>query len=212
MRKVHASGRWRLVAAIVSIGALLAVPVAGEPDFYRAVVATYIGAALGFFVALYLDRLQRSEDDAARARQEMETTRTRRVALMSLLRTELGLVVGQMPTRQDRSSPPFDRLSDILWRSVSLAGEMRWIEDLQLLRQIASTYDLLAVEVDLEQRWLVARATGGGVEQVVGKFMAQQLRLHDRDLWRQACDACKAIDAALVADGEPPGAEIFCPT
>ncbi|MGH2973485.1 MAG: hypothetical protein ACRDLL_01255 [Solirubrobacterales bacterium] len=185
---------------------------AGEPDFYRAVVATYIGAALGFFVALYLDRLQRSEDDAARARQEMETTRTRRVALMSLLRTELGLVVGQMPTRQDRSSPPFDRLSDILWRSVSLAGEMRWIEDLQLLRQIASTYDLLAVEVDLEQRWLVARATGGGVEQVVGKFMAQQLRLHDRDLWRQACDACKAIDAALVADGEPPGAEIFCPT
>ena len=132
---------WIVALIALGSGAILAARIAVDAEFYRAFVATYIGAALGFFVALFVDRLQRSEDDKERhsaeavAEQraqgrEAETARVRRVAVVSLLRAELGRVPDQMGTsdRQARNFAPNDLMTDILWRTMSASGELRWIQ------------------------------------------------------------------------------------
>jgi hypothetical protein len=105
-------------------------------------------------------------------------------------------------------------MTDVLWRSLSSSGEIRWIDDLELLREIAAAYDLLGVEIPLEQRWHQAREVAPAGTWVGGKNLANELRRYDRDTWRTACEACKAMDAALRADGAPPGANadsLVCP-
>jgi hypothetical protein len=217
---------WVAAFVALGIGVILALPVATASGFYPALVATYIGAALGFLVAIYVDRLQRAEDDAAsrqlqeaadereRAR-EAEIARARRVAVLSLLREELGRVPNQMGKdyRQNRNEPPpsGDRLTDVLWRSLSTSGDLRWIEDLDLLQRIASTYDLLAVEIELEKQWHAARALRGEGKVVSYDHFANELKVHDFKVWTGACRACKAMDAALVADGASGGDDMFCP-
>ena len=219
-------GPWAIAVVGVGAGVALAVPVV-DRDLYGALVATYLGAALGFLVALYVDRLQRSQDDdARRARdadadireraRQAEITRVRRVAVLSLLREELGQIPGQMGQnyRQHRAYPPPDRMTDVLWRSLSSSGEIRWIDDLELLRKVAAAYDLLAVVIGLERRWLQAREAAPGGTWVGDHNLAGALARHDRDTWRAACEACKAMDTALEVDGAPPGANVgklFCP-
>jgi fatty acid desaturase len=130
---------WVTAVVALGIGVALALPAWNASDFYPAFVATYIGAALGFLVAIYIDHLKRAEDEAAsRQVQEAadererarvaEVTRTRRVAVLLLLRTELGHVPTQMEHRLSRDHPPSwdDPLTDILWRSLSSSGELRW--------------------------------------------------------------------------------------
>jgi hypothetical protein len=217
---------WFVGLLALEVGTVAAIPVALDPQFYRALIATYIGAALGFLVAIYVDRLQRSEDEEARRSLDHEAdqrgrvrdagiARSRRVAVLSLLRTELGQVPDQMAQsyRQNRSHvpPTSDRLTDILWRSLSLSGELRWIEDLGLLQQIASAYDLLAVEIGLEKQWSDARAVAGAGKVVTEDSIAHTLKIHDFHLWTGACRACKAMDVALKADGAEVGGSMFCP-
>jgi hypothetical protein len=113
--------------------------------------------------------------------------------------------------RQSRNFAPFDRMTDLLWRALSSSEELRWIEDLALLREVASAYDLLAAEIDLEHRWQEARSVAGTGIAASEDFIRNQLRLIDRDLWSRACRACKAMDVSLVADGAAPGPDIFCP-
>jgi hypothetical protein len=147
--------------------------------------------------------------DNATSSAEADAVRKRRVEVVTVLRDELGRVAGQMQQRQSRNAPPFDRLVDALWRSFS--GELRGLVDAEVFRTVASAYDLLATEIELEKEWMTARAPGGGIERVQGTYFANQLRLNDRDLWRLVCDACKAMDAALAAEDAQPGATIFCP-
>jgi hypothetical protein len=133
---------WLVAGIALSIGAVFALPFVGEAGFVPALVATYLGAVLGFLVALYVDRIQRAEDDQAqrekdarsieaeRAKQtELEqrqrdlTTaieRDRRVTVMTVLRGELGPIPKQLSTRQERAHvpSPYDRLSDTLWRAI----------------------------------------------------------------------------------------------
>lgn len=217
-------GPWLVAVAALAIGILLALPRLQNPDFYGAVVATYIGAALGFFVVLYVDRLQRAEEETATRERDArvreidekrhaEAARTRRIVVISLLREELGRVPDQMGQRQGRNFPPDDVMTDILWRSFSSSGELRWIEDLDLLRKIANAYDLLGLEVDLERQWRHARPPVGG-GRTDDSYFANQLLRHDGDAWRGVCAACKAMDVALIADGAHPGTNadrLFCP-
>jgi uncharacterized membrane protein YccC len=209
---------WIVAAVALACGALAIVPLGLDRELLRALVATYIGAAIGFFVALYTDRLQRAEDEVRRRTLDAaaddraqinadEVERKHRVAVLRLLREELGRVPAQMGKRQNRdhSNPPFDRLSDMLWRTLSASGELRWIRDLALLQKLASAYDLLEVEVYLERRWLESRADTGGAVTAAHRFFANQLTVHDRDTWRLACDACDAMDVALEGDGAERG-------
>jgi hypothetical protein len=221
---VRRRGPWLIAALALVAGAIAAVPVVNT-DFYRALVATYIGAVIGFMVALYVDRLQRSEDDAAQRRRDADTrqqeserdaalARVRRVEVLSLLREELGRVPDQMGQRQVRNSPPTDVMTDILWQSLSSSGDLRWITDLDLLRKIASAYDLLRLQIDVEAHWLNARAPGKEVGTTVDGYFRNLLVRHDRDTWSAACTACTAMDVALVADGAAAGSNadrLFCP-
>jgi uncharacterized membrane protein YccC len=235
---------WIAGAALLILlgGAVLEVGV--DRAFLQGLLATFIGAVLGFLVALYIDRHQQAEEaedqrrrdfaaadlrrerDAAaaemqraldaeaeqRARdREAAAAKTRRVTVLTLLREELGRIPEQMLHRQPRDYAPTDRLVDVFWRSLSSSGELRWIEDLELLRSIATAYDLVAVEADLERRWQQARSVGPPGTVVTEPSIANDLRAHDRDTWRAACAAYKAVDAALIADGVEAGAEIFCP-
>lgn len=131
--------------------------------------------------------------------------------MLTLLRDELRRIPKQMGDRQQRAYPPMDRLVDVFWRSLSSSGELRWIEDLELLRTVATAYDFVAVEVALEQRWLEARSLASSGVAASEQFIGNALRGQDWDTWRAVCAAYKAIDAALVADGAEAGAEIFCP-
>ena len=66
MSSIQRRSPWAVAAAALLVGILFAIPNLQNRDFYVALVATYIGAALGFFVALAVDRLQRREDEEAR--------------------------------------------------------------------------------------------------------------------------------------------------
>ncbi len=245
--------------------------------FLQQLLATFIGAALGFLVALYIDRHQRSEEaatrrardvaeaeaqrardaeaaevqrkrdaaaaeaqrsrdateaelgrkrDAAAAQTQRElnaeveqrardreaaATAARRTTVLTLLRDELSRIPAQMTNRQERAYPPPNRLVDVFWRSLSSSGELRWIEDLELLRTVATAYDFVAVEADLERRWQEARALRGSGIAPSETFLANELKSLDRDTWSAVCRAYKAIDAALVRDGVAAGPEVFCP-
>jgi hypothetical protein len=150
-----------------------------------------------------------STGEAAAMERQTEASRARRGEILGLIRAELARVAGQMADRQERSFPPMNRLTGSMWRPLSV--ELAPLIEVDLFGKIASAYELLEAEIALEDRWLVARAAGGGVAQIQGRFFAEQLKLHDRDLWRLACDACRAIDAAVVADGGSRGSEVFCP-
>jgi len=150
-----------------------------------------------------------SAGEAAAMERQAEASRARRGEILGLIRAELARVAGQMVDRQERSFPPMNRLTASMWRPLSV--ELAPLIEGELFGKIAGTYELLEAEIALEDRWLVARAAGGGVAQIQGRFFAEQLKLHDRDLWRLACDACRAIDAAVIADGGSPGSELFCP-
>ena len=218
-----------LLFALLAAG-VLAVGV--DRTFLETLLATFIGAALGFLVALFIDRRQRVEDaeeqrrrdaaaadqrralDAEAERRALDRTaaaaKARRITVLTLLRDELGRIPDQMGARQNRPYPPSDRLVDVMWQSLSSSGELRWIEDLELLRLLATAYDFIAVEVRLEQRWLDARAlatTGTAPSQ---QFISNALVALDNEAWRAVCDAYKAVDRALVAEGEAAGPVPFC--
>lgn len=226
---------WLVAATSVVVSIALIAAVGLTADFVRNLVGTFVGASLGLLVALYLDRIERDRADELRRREQAEEdarlrardaaaekreserraqiARDRKVAVLSLLREELGLVPDQMGQRQHRGQAPFDRMADIIWRAFSSSGELRWIDDIKLLRTIASAYDLVAVEIALESRWSELRldpTTAPEAERAIGN----QLRRYDHDTWRRACEACKAMDAALIAEGAPAGAnadKLFCP-
>lgn len=226
---------WLVAGTSVVVSVALIAAVGLSTDFVRALVGTFVGASLGFLVALYLDRVERERTDQLRRRELAEEdarlrvrdaaaeqrqterraqiARDRKVAVLSLLREELGFVPDQMGQRQHRGQPPFDRMADIIWRAFSSSGELRWIDDIKLLRTIASAYDLVAVEIALESRWMELRLDPTTAPEA-DRAIANQLRRYDHDTWRRACEACKAMDAALIAEGAPAGAnadKLFCP-
>ena len=219
--------RW-IVIGIVVLSAAGALWFRTEQGFLSSLVATFIGAALGFFIALYVDRIQRAEDrereqkakEAKVAEDEvirLTFERDRRVTVMRLLREELAPMPRKFGIRQERNIilPATDRLSDTLWCALSASGEIHWISDLDLLRKVASAYELVGVEADLEDGLRRAQIDGGmaGVP-IASRAYSDQLKSLDRDAWRLVCDACKALDAALVLDDEAPGSNadsLFCP-
>jgi hypothetical protein len=227
-RRPQMRAPWIVAATALLIGATLAALFVGEAGFVSSLVATYLGAVLGFFVALYVDRIQRAEDAAAQrtaeearvARDEVSRLakeRERRIAVLHLLREELAPIPQKMSTRQERAylPSPWDRLSDTMWRAFSSSGETRWVTDLSLLRTVASAYELVSIEATLEDRWrqsMVDWSIAG--RDVASEGIANELKSLDRDTWRLVCDACKALDEALVKDGAPPGSnskDLICP-
>lgn len=243
-RAIWRRSAWIVGAVVLALLAWAVDQVGIDRAFVQGLLSTFIGAALGFMVALYIDRRQRAEEaeiqrgrDAAAAdlRRERdaaaaETQRTldaeaelrardreaaaakaRRVTVLTLLRDEIGRIPKQMEGRQQRDFAPTDRLVDVFWRSLASSSELRWIEDAELVRTIATAYDLVAVEGDLERRWQQARSVGPPGTVVTEPHLSNALKAQDRDTWRAACAAYKALDVALVADGVEAGPEVFCP-
>ena len=131
-----------------------------------------------------------------------------RVTVLKLLREELAPIPEQMMRRQGRSHPPspYDVLSDMQWRTLSSSGELRAIPDLQLRRTISKAYELINQESDLEKQWRDVMGNWGMAgRDVAANNFANQLKLLDTDTWRHVCEACKAIDKALLAEGAEPG-------
>lgn len=249
LEAVRRRAPWIGGVALLALLAAGVVMVGVDRVFLQTLLATFIGAALGFLVALYVDRRQRLEDaerqrerDAAGAEEnrrrdaaEDDRRRTldaeaeeraasrraaeakaRRITLLTLLRDELGRVAGQMgeSVRQNRSTPPFNRLGVVMWRSLSAAGELRWIEDPELLRALGRAYDLVGLQAALEDDWNATIRRQGGVEAATTSSFANALVKHDRDAWEAACSAYRSVNAALAAEGAPgpDGPEPFCPS
>ena len=241
---------WIVAAVALVVGIAVSIPFIGRAEFIPSLIATYVGAAIGFFIALYIDRVQRVEDadiqrqrDASAAEEQRRLNvvaadaqherdaeierrhqdreevlaKERRVSVMRLLREELGPVPQQMVQRQGRAYPPSpnDRLSDTLWQAFSSSGELRWISDLDVLRKIASAYELVGIERELEAQWRRSQGDWGMAgPEPPSKHFGSHLQSLDTDTWTRVCGACKAIDAALIVYGAEPGANadsLVCP-
>ncbi len=64
----------------------------------------------------------------------------------------------------------------------------------RVARKIASAYDLIGVEADLERQWRQAtRDWGIAGRDVTAKGISEDLKALDHDTWRLVCNACKAI-------------------
>lgn len=191
------------IAAVLTV--LLLLPVLIDDTYRRTLAATFVGAALGFFVALYIDRIQRREDEATRRSADEALARIRKVAVLSSLRRELGLVAKGMDARQGRSGnePSKPPLPDQMWRAMCASGEIRWIADIniELLDLIATAYRLIAEEVELERGWRQDMAAQAGSHAV---YFKRELLGIDHETWVLTRDAARDIDRALTALGVDP--------
>lgn len=152
-------------------------------------------------------------------KREVDTDRQRvtRVTVLRLLREELAPIPEQMMHRQDRSfaPAPHDVLSDTQWRTLSSSGELGAVTDVALRMTITKAYELIGQENGLEKQWRdVPGGWGLASRNAATNNFANQLKLLDRDAWHRVCEACKAIDAALVSEGVEPGSNagnLVCP-
>ena len=62
-----------VAALLLGLGAVAPVPFLFVAGFIPLLVATYIAAAPGFLAALYIDRLQRAEDETVDPRSGRDT-------------------------------------------------------------------------------------------------------------------------------------------
>lgn len=112
-------------------------------------IATFFGLFFGIPIALWINHLQQESIDENEKLKSNEEARQRRKIILTSLRTELN---GDYELLKDYPGytityKSFDWLyffatapSIEFWRSLSNSGELRWIEDADLLMHIAWAY------------------------------------------------------------------------
>jgi len=137
-----------LIIALTLIAAqyLLEVlpPSAFRDSFLGNWLATISGAILGVPIALWLSSLQQKREGS-----------TRKATILQLIRDELE-VNRQVLTSsiQNRRESPYwvsnIGLKSDLWNALHYGGELRWIDDLDLLNLLSATYHYVTRIIHLE--------------------------------------------------------------
>jgi hypothetical protein len=139
-------GRGSTLAVAVAGAIVVVVFAIGDSSFESAFLSNFLstvaGVAVGVPVAIWLAFRESTAQAAAAAKQATETARNRRRQVLTAIETELKENKNTLAER--RSSGPREFaipfLQDEVWTAMSDGGELRWIEDPALIRQIARSY------------------------------------------------------------------------
>ena len=147
---------WRnasIVGVIVAIAIFVGAFVFGTDGFFPSYVSNFLATVGGFAltlpIAVWLTLREAREQNQA----EETHANQRRREVLEALQTEL---TENLDTLIDRRSRPHGVpfLQVQVWRAMSDGGELHWIGDATLLRQVARAFMYCETHVNLERRFL----------------------------------------------------------
>lgn len=164
---------WRSWAVVVlallaalGLGYLLAAPLGvGWDAYWSGALPAFAAIAGGVPIAL---RLAQLGEEGARKR-ETEAAAARRSLVLEVIRNELRENLDEL--QGVRAQRPrllvIPSLKDEVWRALGLGGELRWVDDPELIERLARAYHRISTTTFLEQRMfdptagtIVERGTG----------------------------------------------------
>lgn len=140
-----------LLFALLLAAVLLAVATwfGVDEDYRKAVLPTIAGVLFGVPFAVWFYRLTEAE----RRKGETEEAERRRDAVLSIIDDEVKRAGTEICG--DRYGPPRELYYPLLpveaWAALSASGELRWIEDANLLARIANAYHRIATINEVER-------------------------------------------------------------
>jgi hypothetical protein len=204
---VHTAA-WVFVAAISIWTALYFLQHFTTPSFQEGAMgnlfATILGVVVGIPIALEISRRQQASSQAAVASERLVETSVRKRKVLTLLRSELlsnraKIVVTRGPIEHAKPrevSTAF--LSDVLWIAFSDGGELRCVDDPDLLSRIAHAYHEIHSTIRLERLYMEALLfPGGKFSRAPENFYLESLTEKDMDLIQAVDMAVMAIDVQL---------------
>lgn len=211
IRASVARNRWTIGPALAAV-AIVAVSLwvgsgTFREGFMANFVATIAGIIAGVPIALALAERQRSADLETQAID----AGVRRVAVLRLLCDELAedrdLLIGKTDGTRIVEVP---FLRSDLWRALADGGELRWIDDVQLIGVIARAYQRVDTTTELERKYfdLTHDAVAAAVTYApAGRSPASRVLTYIVDQDERTMAALNvAIDALAGAGIEPSGA------
>jgi hypothetical protein len=132
-------------------------------------LATIVGVIAGIPIALWLSRMQQSEQDKEEARKHDDEALARKRKIIRLVKKELvyNLNILQSQTEQMFITQLVINLAkDETWNSFSDGGELQWINDLALLDLCSSAYHQIRAAILLQERLLIYQMEqkGNGID------------------------------------------------
>jgi hypothetical protein len=147
------------VAAFL-VGMAAAVALGGSVnDYGDNALATVVGVGIGVPIAVYLG----NEQERRAGRAEKAARATERKELLELLQTDLHEVNAELVAddRRDRHAAIIPFLRTDVWRVISDSGQLRLIDDVGLLRNVARAYHRIGLTAFLEEEaWTLVHAPG----------------------------------------------------
>lgn len=143
-----------VVAVLIVVGVLVTSSQGFRDAFGSNFLATVAGIALGVPIAVWLTLREADElGKAARAQEEVRSAARRGEVLVAIRRelAENKTILGERSQDGKRNlAVPF--LQDEVWAAMSDGGELRWVNDPDLLRQVARAYVFVRTNIFLERR------------------------------------------------------------
>ncbi len=122
--------------------------------------ATLIGVIVGIPIALYINRAQLETEEAASHAKQATEHKKRKETILSLLRAELQQNLQDLHERRKEIQAGgkrevfVDPLRAEVWLALSDGGEIKWIDDLELLAHLAAAYHQIKNTIFLERKFL----------------------------------------------------------
>lgn len=123
-------------------------------------LATLVGVIVGIPIALSINRSQLATEEAANHAKQVAEHKKRKDTILSLLRTELQQNLQDLHERMKEMQTSGKRavfvnpLRDEVWGALSDGGEIKWIDDLDLLAHLAAAYHEIKNTIFLERKFL----------------------------------------------------------
>jgi hypothetical protein len=151
------------VAAMILLFVFFVGDAGFEQSFLANFLATLAGVAVGVPVAIWLTLHDANEQRKLADQQERDRASGRRQDVLTAVRHELDenkvALAERRKTGKRELIVPF--LQDEVWAAMSDGGELRWITDAALLRQMARSYHFIRTAIFLETQVFEVRFYAG---------------------------------------------------
>jgi len=184
---------WPQLAATI-IGVLIGFPIT--------IFATFLGAGLGVYGALLLNRHQEKQQRL----KELREVREREGKILKLLQQELLMSFGQLARyhrKQDikRLITLSVFLKTEIWGAFSNGGDLQWIKDPDLLRDIAEAYNFIRMMRELSNRYIELTRVDSTV--LEAQAADQVIELLNRGVYESMFEIETALKVIAKARGVP---------
>jgi hypothetical protein len=150
-----AAGVGTVVALAIAGGVQIFTEEGFRASFFANFLSTVAGVAVGVPVAIWLTLRESGEQAKAAAQTAREMEDARRREVLTAIRREL--CENRVTLQERRPSPAAGRalgvpfLMDEVWSAMSDGGQLQWIRDTDLLRQVARAYVFIRTIIYLER-------------------------------------------------------------